>query len=722
MRRHDHADVLALVRANMAMLSQLHARQSAWKERCMAWGRYTAERMDILGVQGWMKVELLSGDAPAAIQLFDAYVQARRHARAREADEALWLDAGAHRPQHVHDLLELLVLCYATINDLRGLVHTMQSFDVGSHTELFFDLAHARRQYTKFPWPREQAEAAEISQRALAWISHAELARGLLGGTGGHAGANRLARLLGSLFAKGDVPNAWRLIQAAMDAGVRPSATATSQPAWLTQHPSASPAKLGAWTDSTWAVCLSGLLGANRMDWAAQVWDVIAHVQATMPADAMWPSWAVWNAVLDGHSRQGFPQAVHATWRVLTHAAPECDMPLARAATALVHRPSSAQPDLICYTTMIMALFRLRQGREALALLAALQARNDVTIPVETYNAVLHGLCMSNDMPQAMHLLAHMGRGSVPAPTITTMNIVLRACARRKDMKSMAQLLREIAKRSLTPDVVTFTTVLDAMLRAFPAPGQGEKCVEQVMQIMQSLHVEPNSVTFTSMIKACLPTTREAPPRLAMALQLLHTMCTTPKLTPTPITFETVVVGLWQHRPVVDAMPLSDVPSSLRNAMPDDDDAMSPTLRLLYALWDTLSTPAMVPTSTTYMTMARALLGTPASHAGFRRGVCIADEMLQAHGTMAKSVGMPAEQVRDRAPPPIPASWTATLNALLHAHTQAADRGMVRRVLSTVLHHFHQSPHGEKALLPTHPTYNTAKLVHLLAQAQRVVA
>ena len=155
---------------------------------------------------------------------------------------------------------------------------------------------------------------------------------------------------------------------------------------------------------------------------------------------------------------------------------------------------------------------------------------------------------------QAQELLRTMGTGSVPAPTITTVNVLLRAQGRARQLGAMAATLRLISPLGLQPDVITFTTVLDALLRASRDPSRGEAAVAQVMNIMHSLDVPPNSVTFTAMIKACLQTRAEgaadaegldadAPsqPRIDVALQLLHTMNTS-RLAPTIVTYTTCLL------------------------------------------------------------------------------------------------------------------------------------------------------------------------------------
>ena len=148
LRRNDFADLLALVRANLVHTPIGTRRKAAWKERCIEWGLHAAERRDLFGVLGWMRIELLCDDADGAIQLFDAYFDARKRARVPANDSVHILDAGQAK-EPVRDTLEMLILAHAMKHDLAGLVRTMQSFDVGTHTELFFDMAHARRQYTK---------------------------------------------------------------------------------------------------------------------------------------------------------------------------------------------------------------------------------------------------------------------------------------------------------------------------------------------------------------------------------------------------------------------------------------------------------------------------------------------------------------------------------------------------------------------------------------------
>lgn len=726
LRTHDHADTLALVRASLAHISPgALRRQPAWRERCSAWGMHAAERMDVLGVQGWMKVELMCGDARNAIRLFQAYLDARRAARVDAHDAVHLLDAGQRR-QPVHDMLELLILAYADVDDLHGLVHTLESFDVGKHTELFFDLAHCHRQYTKMPWVKACMNP-DVCERAYAWVSHAELARGLLQGSGGYAGPNRIARLLGSVFARGDVPSAWRLYRTAMEAGVAPANTSTTC-AWLSQDGLACGDQIGAWTDSAWALCFSGFLAANRADMAAQVWHDMLTVRARMEGSA-WPPLSMWNAILDGYSRSGDYSAVELTWRVLTHQLPVHHLPLANASAQSLTPPSDG-PDLMCYTTMIAALFRARHvdaARQLFSELQAKQARGELIVPVETYNAVLHGLCAAGRMDDAYALLQTMGRDNVPSPTITTINSLLRAQARQKHLPAMAETLRLIMPLGLRPDVITFTTVLDALLRTASSPESAERAVDQVMQIMQSLDVQPNSITFTAMIKACLHSKGDTPPRVFVALQLMHTMFTNVKLAPTPITFETLVQGIQQYARYIDASTQSLPPAFTRGLSPWPDERSAPHMRpqsvhILATLWDMMLQRQVTPTTDTYHILVRALLGPGTDKAAFRRGVCIADALLQMRGALFAYVHAPPDlHVMEPASPPFSASWSAVLYALVRRGKSQDDENMYRQVLAAILRHFESSPHGEKAL-KTSSKYASTRLPRLVEQAQHSLA
>lgn len=745
LKRHDDADVLALVRAHLAVLAPRSSRDvvqfplndtrsDAWRERCMAWGLHTARRMDVLGVLGWMKVELMCGNAPGGVALFHAYLGHRRDAAAHGEGDVLYLDSDVRR-RPLHDTLELLVLCYAQTGDLHALVSVMQSFDVGKHTELYFDLAHFRRQCTKFPWTHaglpETTALQEVRARALDWVSHAELARGGLDGRGGAGGPNRIARLLGSMLSRGDLVAFWRLFRTAMDAGVFPGTD--TRHAWLAQAQLAADGQLPLWTDSCWSVCLGGLLAAKRTDLAAHVWGALAEVQAAVQKkQADWPPLPIWNALLDGYSRAGDYAAVEAVWRVLTDASASTrTLPLAQGVARTLQRPPLLAPDLVCYTTMIAASFRLERPDAALDLFRALQAREargELSIPVETYNAVVHGLCYVYRMDEALALVNSMGTGSIPKPTMTTLNGLLRTQARVRDLGGMAKTLRSILPLGLRPDVITFTTVLDALLRASDTPERAEAAVQQVIHMMESMDVQPNSVTFTSMIKACLSTRASGPsetqPRLQMALQLLHTMHTT-KMAPNAVTYATILPAVLANGPLLATLakqrklppvflraPHGYSPRTFERDLP----AEAPTagLRIALTLWNHMRAAHITPPPELYEAMLKALWSHANNPTALEAGARLADELLHANGALA-----PAAPVHDTtAPPPNAKNWTLVLRAALHAYQAAsgACADACRTFIAALLKHMHTSAHGTAALQA-----DTSNVAQIVEEAQRVL-
>ncbi|WFC98587.1 hypothetical protein MYAM1_001317 [Malassezia yamatoensis] len=719
-RRHDAADMLALVRKNLAVLSPRSTcdasqfpfkdtRNPVWRDRVRLWGQTAAKRMDALGLHGWMKVELLCGDAKGAIDLFSTYVEARR---AANDHDILFLDADLRQRRQIHDLLELVVLSYAHVNQLKEMVNMLQSMEIGTHTELFFDFSHARRNISKYPWSthaNESTELTAIKERALEWINHAELARGLNNGSGGKGGPNRIARLLGSILTRGDMQSFMRLFRIAMQAGVLPSESVPNQ-AWLHQAQLAQDG-IPAWTDSCWTVCLSGLLSARRSDLASQVWGAMIEVQqAIRPHNSEWPPLAVWNALLDGYSRTNDYEGVKATWKVLTDpAASTRHVPLAQSVSRTLLRPDHLKPDLMCYTSMIAASFRAKHVETAIETFNALrnmQEQEQVTIPPETYNALLHGFCLNSRLKEAQALFHAMGTGDVPAPTITTLNVLLRAQARQKNTNAMASILRQIPKLNLRPDVITFTTVLDALLRVTDTPEKSNKAVAHVMQIMQSMDVQPNSVTFTAMIKACLHIPRDdSEPRWQVALELLHTMCTT-RLAPNLITYTIVITNaLKQSRYIADLAKYERIPAIFARlperyggARISDEipwDSENAGLRLSIVLWERMKLQMIAPSSELYCLMIQALLSDAGNPKLFNYGASLADEALHAHGALFHHHTKHDMTV----PLPDAKTWYAVFHPLIAAKQHSlGNQKEVSRVLQATLTQYLRSPHGESAL------------------------
>lgn len=759
LRRRDHADILALCQASLA-----HGTMASpeWADRRLEWAKNAAERLDLAAMCGWMHTELAHGNARGCISIFETYHSARRSSRVQSSaarnGEYVHLDSNVQHREWLVQVLELLVLGYAELNDLAGLVRTFQSFDVGTHTELLFD-------YEKFATRLASEGApssAAVRARALAWVAHAELARGLLGGTGGTAGRNRVARLLGSTLARRDVASFLRLFRAAMQAGVVGDAHTHT---WLVQEQLGAgyPDALPSWTDSCWSVSLGGLLGAGRGDLAAVVWAALAVVQERLCGDGpvTWPPLSVWNVMLDGYSRTGDYAGVEATWDMITKTHPD---PLAFPLTIAQHvsqptarrlpvRPLTPRgPDLMCVTTMIVASFRSRNTHKALALFEQLKAEQEagrLSIPVETYNAVLHGLCFVGRDKDAQALLSTMGKGKVPPPTVATINALLRMLGRNKNLAAMATTMRFMQPLGLRPDVVTFTTLLDTMLRVSPDPVHATAAVEHIIRLMHSMDVQPNSITFTSMIKACLTTNNaqddllgkeSLAPRLDMALQLMRTMATTTKLAPTIVTYTMLISSVLQNSAVICTLVaegripprytepikplafLGETPESLAYDISLERETAG--LYIALVLFEDMLRDRIAPNLELYHTLIRALLANPRNTTAYRRGIALADELLHMGGGLVSVYTGTQFPLRSpirgvSTPMPRPSSWKLVLRALLRDREETWNTESVRALQILTAHYESSKRYGRVAMhAPGTPRSERHTLEHLIRRAE----
>ena len=746
LRWNDHADILALAKA-LAKSGAMVGPE--WAARRLEWAKSAAQRLDVAAVLDWMRTELLCGNPSSTVAIFETYHDARRRvsnrvqSSASPSGEYVHLDSNVQQRERLVEMLELLVLSYADMNDLASMVRMFQSFDVGTHTELLFDYEKCASRFSS----SASSCAPNVRARALAWLAHAELARGMLGGSGGSAGRNRIARLLGSILARRDVGSFLRLFRAAMQAGVVGDANTHT---WLVQEQLASqfPGALPSWTDSCWSASLGGLLGAGRSDLAAVVWAALAVVQQRLCGDGpvTWPPLGVWNVMLDGYSRGGDYAGVEATWNMITQTCPD---PLAfpltmaqRAAQPAARRlpvlPLALRgPDLLCVTTMIVASFRSRNTQKALTLFQQLQVEQNagrLAIPVETYNAVLHGLCYVGRDKDAQALLATMGKGKVPPPTVATINALLRMLGRNKNLAAMATTMRFMQPLGLRPDVVTFTTLLDTMLRVAPDPTIATGAVEHIMRLMTSMGVQPNSITFTSMIKACLTTSSttneliddaSSEPRLDMALQLMRVMTTTPKLAPTIVTYTMLIGSVLQNSAIIGALTaegrlpphymqplrpvasLDETPEKLARDISLAPDTAG--LHVALVLFDDLLRDRIAPVLVLYHSLVRALLDVPENRTAFLRGVALADEMLHMNGTLvyaitAKRLSAHSPLRGVSTPLPNPMSWKLVLRAVLRARENTADAAQISamsRLLHALVSHYESSQrYGHAAMYP----------------------
>lgn len=389
--------------------------------------------------------------------------------------------------------------------------------------------------------------------------------------------SNRLARLFGSLFAQNKVEASTSLIRTMMKGFEFQSSTGQTSAIhcwlWVSSLPkpsflpnpsdntlqdstttsgTRSTPNQPDWTPVTSSILLSGLLRSNQTELASELWSLLCRLEKaqsngkrTLPSDSR-----IWTGLLSGYIDKGDYQAVDSTWELLMK---NSKFGIGR---SIVGQKSIGPPvensiniDGAAFTVMINSLFKSKRPQEAMTLFSEMRrmalerkiydsSTSTFTskVPVETFNTVLHGLSIFDRLEEAMSLFKEMisqesSDPSNPKPSVATLNTLLRSSSRMGDMEALILILKSFEVLGLEPDVVTYTTVLDAFLRINSTSfnnsnpqtreeeeallkeqnERDERSVETILEIMESMKVKPNHATYTAMINNLLNPTPITP-------------------------------------------------------------------------------------------------------------------------------------------------------------------------------------------------------------------
>lgn len=589
------------------------------------------------------------------------------------------------------DILILVAVAYAAQNDVFGLAKTMRPLDFGQSSHPLFESRRALRVIDSV-LPRVPGTAREsrnspqepvtpsqkLRARSVEYLRHAELARGL---DTVQPDTDRLARLLGGMLGRRDVNSAWAHFVTAMQASAGAGA-------WLSlaEVESKPGAANSDWTESCWAVCLQGFITQGRADLATSVW-------ATMTARGIAPTQRIYNALLGGYAKAFDFPAAERTWQEMRRRAKEDKSGL------------SPSPDAITFTTMIAAFFRAKRPDDAMRLFSemrtdpnawsgptspkvGLKGKEERGIPVPTYNAVLHGLCFNNRTPEAHALLKEM-REKGPAPAIGTLNTLLRAHGRARDMPALASVIRQIRPLGLEPDIVTFTTVLDALMRVGSPDSAVGEIVARVLNIMDQMGVRANAITYSAMIRAMVQpsgidplTGTPSEPRIEAALELLERM-ESAGLRSTEVTYTALLAAVFSYRYTISQLHASGSigsqflqPRPVRSLRESAEDLSMllqehPAISLALALLDRMRARGLEPNRKTFNVLLSGLLENGSPRLAFRRAFALLDEMRGIQAPGAHNVGVGAGSGAAR-PQPNGDTWAIVLDALC-ARERGAD-------------------------------------------------
>lgn len=404
-------------------------------------------------------------------------------------------DARLPVPTFLPDLLILLAhLTAKSEGNARSLLPLMRQLPMPDRTKLWIYsrmrieklLANAQRE------DEGRQSASQLAGELAPDVYALELAWGL-DRPQYQVRSSPLARLFGDLFAKGNFNAVIGLLDALIDGTRGPQAWL-----WVNGLPRPDPVPTSASKpdvdDFVWATLLSGSLTKIKPDIASRVWSHLVSL-------GIKPSQQVYNALLKGYAQLGNWDALESVWSELT-----------------AEKGPSGGPDVYCYTTMINALFQARRIDDAMDLFeeyknkaASAERSGNSTCQgaasIVTYNAVLFGLLKGERDAQAKALLAAMlsptRLASVPGPNASTLNTMLRAHARVGNLTALTDLLTTSQSWNVVPDVITYTTVLDALIR-HGAPGSSARAVSAVHGMMKANNINMTPVTWTVLLKGLL--------------------------------------------------------------------------------------------------------------------------------------------------------------------------------------------------------------------------
>lgn len=188
--------------------------------------------------------------------------------------------------------------------------------------------------------------------------------------------------------------------------------------------------------------------------------------------------------------------------------------------------------DAVSWSILVNSYFRsgradsgLERMQQMLSNKALRDSQPDGKLPVRVYNIMLNALLWGDSKAAADQFLENMVSDDPEAPgaDIYTVNILLRYYSRAKsfDLARISETMELVERYQLEPDHYTFTTILDALLRA----GRPD-AVDRIQLMMQNMQVQATTATYGAMIHHLIKSSHyaENDVPLQAALSLLRKM------------------------------------------------------------------------------------------------------------------------------------------------------------------------------------------------------
>ncbi|KAI0034257.1 hypothetical protein K488DRAFT_45841 [Vararia minispora EC-137] len=278
--------------------------------------------------------------------------------------------------------------------------------------------------------------------------------------------------------------------------------------------------------EQVFAQFITSFYRLRRLNTVERIWDDLTRLGHK-------PGVVVWTALIHGAGqRKGTEYAQH-LWNSMIAA--------------------GVRPDIRSYHALISIYVHNKRMREATERLAELEASLQQSLPgpdepslEQLYNVMVFGYLQAKQHNDALALIERMKRQG-PTPTVTTYNTLMAHYNRLGDYKAVSWVMKKIAAEGLQGDAYTYSTLLSALL----AVGKRDDAVKRVLNIMRKHDVQPNVVTYSTIIAHLLE--QRVNSALFAALDILRWMeaCGQPDLAPTVITYTNVLQALhsWTDLP-----------------------------------------------------------------------------------------------------------------------------------------------------------------------------
>lgn len=224
-------------------------------------------------------------------------------------------------------------------------------------------------------------------------------------------------------------------------------------------------------------------MALNLSDKAIAVWN-------TLPSFGLRPTLKTWNMMLDGCRKARNLNGLNAAWKKLV--------------------ASGVRLDTQVWTTRVAALIDCGDTKAALAALqelvtewntASSTGRDAVQPTMEPVNAALAGLVRQENLKGAENLI-HWARKHGVSPDVVTFNTLLRPLIRNRRDHEVKVLFRTMKALEIQADAATFTIVLDGTLAHIPEDDTAKQLqvVSEVFEKMRASGLEANLHTYGKMI------------------------------------------------------------------------------------------------------------------------------------------------------------------------------------------------------------------------------